>query len=87
MSEFSVTPQTLFTAAAVVSPVGTRLASLDAGAASGTPAAGAWSLLTDRTNQALSQAESAREDLSHALTTAGNAYLISDQSAARSLSR
>lgn len=84
MSEFSVTPQTLLTAAALVSPVGTRPASLDAAAASGTPAAGAWSLLTERTDQTLTETVSAREDLAHALNTAGTAYLIADQSAARS---
>ncbi len=84
MSEFSVTPETLVSAAALLAPDGSvRIGS--AGAAAGTPVAGAWSLLVERADQALLGASEVRGDLSRALSVAGTAYRIADQSSAAGL--
>jgi hypothetical protein len=85
VSEFAVTPETLVSAAAVLGPGGASVRIASAGAAAGTPVAGAWSLLVERADQALVGATEARGDLARALSVAGTAYRIADQSSAAGL--
>lgn len=86
MSSFSVSAAQLQDASRSVSGVDCRVTlSGQGGAASGTPAAGAWSQFADAADGVGAKLDVAAEDLARALSLAARAYQLADESAASSL--
>lgn len=85
MAFFQVTVENLQGASAMLSSDMFGGAPMSAGAAAGTPVAGAWSQFTDHAEQALRASRETVGGLSRTLSLAGRAYEIADQSAACTL--